>query len=121
MTMKIMITLFENDVAPRFDLTREIVLVDLNSEQGLTNEKTIVLPRASSEDLCYMILREEVDVVVCGGIEEEFHDYLTWKKVNVIDNVIGPWSWALTCLQDSRLASGMIYHETDTQLQDDQE
>jgi len=36
-----------------------------------------------------MIVREEVQVVICGGIEEEHFQYLAWKRVKVVDSVAG--------------------------------
>ena len=83
--------------------------MELDREGRLNDEKTIVLPRASSEDLCYMILAEGVEVVICGGIEEEFYDYLTWKKVRVIDNIIGPWKWSFEKLRLDELVPGLIF------------
>ena len=105
---KILITILENDVAPRFDLTTEVLMATLGESGQVLDEKTIVLPRASSEDLCYMILAENVGVVVCGGIEDEFFQYLAWKKVKVIDSVIGPWARVLTELGENRLEAGAI-------------
>lgn len=92
---KILIAIQEEDVAPRFDLTAEILLAEVSDRELAGEPKTMVLPQASAEDLCHLILAESVDVVICGGIEEEFYDYLTWKKVRIIDSVMGPWNKAL--------------------------
>ena len=105
---KTLITILENDVAPRFDLTMEVLLATMDEQGQILEEKTMVLPRASSEDLCYMILYENVTVVVCGGIEDEFYQYLAWKKIRVLDSVIGPWARVLTELGKNRLQAGAI-------------
>jgi len=55
-----------------------------------------------------MILEEGVDVVICSGIEEQFHEYLTWKGVTVLDSVMGPWEKALEHFRTNRLQSGDI-------------
>jgi len=108
MSRKVLITLFENDVAPRFDLTTE-VLISLVAEDGSVEQsKTIVLAHASAEDLCQLILNEEVDAVICGGIEEEFMEYLTWKKVEVLDSVMGSWEHALRRFGEKDLQAGSI-------------
>jgi len=108
MPRKVLITLFENDVAPRFDLATEVLISSL-AENGVTAQsKTIVLAHASAEDLCQLIQNEEVDAVICGGIEEEFVDYLTWKKVEVLDSVMGPWERALARFRGGALLVGAV-------------
>ena len=104
----LLITLSENDVSPRFDLTTEVIMTELSSNRSVAGERTIVLPHASAEDLCHLILTEGVDTVICGGIEDEFYQYLTWKKVKVIDSVIGPWTKALDLHRTRNLQAGAI-------------
>ena len=108
MAKKALITLSENDVAPRFDLTTEVLITTLGADGPVAEDKTIVLAHASPEDLCQLILNEGIDIVICGGIEEEFFEYLTWKKVQVLDSVMGPWERALTGLRTGRLQAGAI-------------
>ena len=111
MSKKVLITIWENNIAPRFDLTTEVLIVHLEDDGSITNRKTMVLAHESTEDLCQLILGEEVGVVVCGGIEEELFDYLTWKKVKVIDSVMGPWESALDRLGEGKLKHGKILFE----------
>jgi predicted Fe-Mo cluster-binding NifX family protein len=108
MSRKVLIAILESDVAPRFDLTTEVLISDLAEDGSVEEERTVVLARESAEDLCQLILNEEIDVVICGGIEEEFFEYLTWKKVIVLDSVMGPWERALTGLRTGRLQAGAI-------------
>jgi len=106
MANKILITIHENDVAPRFDLAMEVIIAALSGEGNLRDQKTMVLPHASPEDLCHLILAEGVGVVVCGGIEEEYYQYLIWKKVEVLDSTMGPWARVLEKLEQGTLAKG---------------
>jgi predicted Fe-Mo cluster-binding NifX family protein len=103
MSPRVLITLLENEVAPRFDLTSEVLIAEVGEDGTLQQDRTVVLPHASAEELCHLILAEEVQVVICGAIEEEFHQYLTWKKVEVIDSVMGPWTRALDAFRKGRL------------------
>lgn len=103
MNDKILITILQNNVAPRFDLTAEVLIVFLNNEGGIDQRKTVVLPSVSPEDLCHLIITEGVTVAICGGIEEEYYQYLAWKKVRVIDSVIGPYETALQLALARRL------------------
>jgi hypothetical protein len=107
---KLLITLRENHVAPRFDLTTEVLLHSGGNSGAAAARKTLVLPRASAEELCHLILAEEVRTVICGAIEEEYYQYLTWKKIDVIDSVMGPWEEALERCVSGRLRPGDILH-----------
>lgn len=108
MSRKILITLFGNDVAPRFDLTTEVLISSVAAAGSTAQNKTIVLAHASAEELCQLIQNEEVEAVICGGIEAEFVDYLTWKKVKVLDSVMGPWERALDRFREGDLQAGSI-------------
>jgi len=108
MSRKLLIALRENDVAPRFDLATEILICSIGADGSAEDTRTIVLAHASAEDLCQLILEEGVEAVICGGIEEQFHEYLTWKKVAVLDSVMGPWESALERFRTNRLQPGAI-------------
>jgi predicted Fe-Mo cluster-binding NifX family protein len=108
MTEKLLLTLSENDVAPRFDLTTEVLIASLGRDGAETRTRTVVLAHPSPEDLCQLILSEGIDVVVCGGIEEEYYEYLTWKKVRVLDSVMGSWERALARYKEGALSPGAI-------------
>ncbi len=111
MSRKTLITISGDNVAPRFDMTTEIVIIQLNDDGDITDERTIVLQHSSPEDLCQLIVSEEVQVVVCGGIEEEYYQYLTWKKLEVFDCVVGPYNKVLPRVKNDSLESGLILFE----------
>jgi len=108
MNEKLLITIWREQMAPRFDLTSEVLVVTVASTGEVLNSKTVVLPTVSAEDLCHMILTEGITTVICGGIEEEYFQYLTWKKVKVIDSVIGPYDRALEFARTGKLEPGAI-------------
>ena len=53
-------------------------------------------------------------MVICGGIEKEFYQYLNWKKVQVVDSVIGPFEDALELARNGTLEQGAILLEKKT-------
>jgi predicted Fe-Mo cluster-binding NifX family protein len=108
MAEKVLIPLYVNDVAPRFDLATEAFIGTIGERGEILEERTIVLPHASCDALCHLILAERVGVVICGGIEEEYYQYLTWKKVLVLDSVIGPYERALDRFRAGHLKAGAI-------------
>ena len=105
---KILVTLQGEDVAPRFDTCREVLIAVEGQGSTRHDLETVVLPGESAEDLCSLILREQIDTVICGGIEEEYFQFLVWKRVNVVDFVVGPWSRALDSAADGTLKSGDV-------------
>jgi predicted Fe-Mo cluster-binding NifX family protein len=100
---RVLIPLVGDDIAPRFDLAQEALILEVEPQGRVSVEKSIILSHASAEALCRLIMTEKVDTVVCCAIEEEYYQYLTWKKVRVIDSVMGPSAKIL-----ERLAKGMI-------------
>lgn len=111
MGRKILITLFGNDVAPRFDLATELFIAVVSKNGRLDDEKTMVLAQPSAEKLCHMIITEDVSTVICGGIEEEYYQYLKWKRIEVIDSVIGPLEKALERFCKGELKPGDVLFE----------
>ncbi|NNG00333.1 MAG: dinitrogenase iron-molybdenum cofactor biosynthesis protein [Desulfobacteraceae bacterium] len=108
MKPKILIPLYGSQVAPRFDLSTEVIVVNLGETLPGKREKILVLPHASPDELCRLILTEKVDVVICGGIEEEYFQYLSWKRVQVIDSVIGSSKSAIQHYRNGKLLAGAI-------------
>lgn len=108
MPNKILIPLYGNDVAPRFDLATEVLIVTLDGTTKLTDKKTVVLPQASAEQLCHLIITEDVQTVICNGIEDDYYQYLTWKRVKMIDSVIGSCRLAMKRFVEKTLKSGDI-------------
>jgi predicted Fe-Mo cluster-binding NifX family protein len=111
MIRKVLIPLSEEEVAPRFDLAAEVLLADLDEDGRILQEKVLILPEPSAERLCHMVMTERAHTVICGGIEEEVFDYLTWKGITVIDNVIGLGAVVLLRYAASRLKPGEIVDE----------
>jgi len=108
MSKKILVTLYRNEVAPRFDLASEVLLVSLDAEGRESKRQELVLAHSSADELCDLILDREVSVVITGGMEEEHYHYLRWKRLTVIDGVAGPAEDALARHLAGELESGAI-------------
>lgn len=111
MHKRVLITLYGEYVAPRFDLATEVLIATLGPGGKVEEEKTMVLPESSAEKLCHMIITEDIQAVVCGGIEEEYYDYLRWKRIDVMDSVIGRAARALELYGRGELRPGAIFWE----------
>ena len=116
---RVLIPLYQDEVAPRFDLAGEVMIADVAfSEMG---EKTdghagvvtgnVLLQKPSVDCLCELALSRDVDVVICGGIEEQSYHYLRWKRVEVLDNVAGRAQNALDRFARGELKAGdILFH-----------
>ena len=68
----------------------------------------MVLPRASAEQLCHLIITEGIKTVICSGIEDDYYQYLKWKKIEIVDSVIGSSQSALTRFIGGTLKAGTV-------------
>lgn len=111
---RMLIPLTGRDVAPRFDAALAVLLADLpdlpDSSGAAVSTETIVLPRASADELCEFILTHGVTVVVANGIPEDHYHYLRWKRVEVIDDIMGPAQEAVRRYLAGTLQAGAIVY-----------
>jgi predicted Fe-Mo cluster-binding NifX family protein len=106
--MKILVTIQKDEVSPRFDLTSEILITEVEGEKITSEPRIILLPGTSGEDICGLAIKENISLVICGGIEETHYQYLNWKKIKVVDRIIGPYAQALHFAMTSNLKPGVI-------------
>jgi hypothetical protein len=64
-----------------------------------------------------MIVEESISDVICGGIEELHYNFLVWKKVKVLDGVIGDWKTALEKALVDKLHQGEILPDNNDEQQ----
>lgn len=105
---KVLIPLHDNDVAPRFDLATEVMIVEGVGANSLGEQRMVVLPRASADRLCQLIITEGVQTVICGGIEDDYYQYLVWKRIEVIDSIVGSSRAALKYFVNEKLMPGTV-------------
>lgn len=106
--MKILITIHANSVAQRFDLAPEVLIAHHDGYQVVDEPRTIIMSRPSAEELCNLIIKENITTVICGGIEERHYKFLVWKQINVLDSVIGDYLTALHLAGRGKLSAGTI-------------
>lgn len=105
---KIMLTLADDLIAPRFDLATEVMIVSVAGREMVGRPRTMLLPGPSADELCALILKEEIATLICGGIEDEHYQFLGWKKVRVVDRVIGESGAVLRQFLGGELQEGMV-------------
>ena len=77
---KLLIPVQGDFVAPRFDLATEILIVRFENNSILGEPRTIIMERASEEELCQIVVKENITDIVCGGIEELHTIFLPGKR-----------------------------------------
>jgi predicted Fe-Mo cluster-binding NifX family protein len=106
--MKILLTVQDHDVAPRFDQATEVLIATAEAGRLQGPVRTIILPHRSAEGLSDLIVKENIDCLVCGGIEDSFYRFFKWKKIRVYDAVIGAHAEALELVLAGTLRPGMV-------------
>lgn len=109
--IRVIIAVHGAEVAPRFDLASEVWIGIQGPGNDFLEERTVVMPQASAENLCQLILSEGAQVVVCGGIEQEYFDYLVWKKIKIYDDVIATVEAVKQALREGTLRTGSVLME----------
>ncbi len=105
---KLLIPVQGDYVAPRFDLATEILIVRFDNNAIIGRPRTIIMERPSEEELCQMVVKENITDLVCGGIEELHYNFLAWKKVKILDAVIGDWRTVIDRTISGTLSQGEI-------------
>jgi hypothetical protein len=106
--LDVLVPLHGEMVAPRFDLATEVLVARAHKGRLAGEPRILLLPGPSADELCSLVLEEGITAVVCGGIEDAHYQYLTWKKVRVVDRVIGSWEAVLRLLLADELRPGTI-------------
>ena len=111
MERRVLITVARDEIAPRFDLATEALLLNISENGEVLQRKTFLLAHASGDELCDLALSRDIGTIVCGGIEDEYYHYLRWKRIDVVDSVMGPLERVVASLAAGRLKAGDILYE----------
>lgn len=108
----ILIPLMDNDLSPRFDLAPEVLIVSITREtsaMGTLNEKVIHFETPSAEAMYRLVMAENIQTIICAGIEKEVYEFLRRKDIRVVDNVCGPVDPVLEAYLAGHLSPGQSY------------
>ena len=108
MIHKLTIPLYHEEISPRFDLAPEVLFLLISRGNIIEEKRIVALPRPSADDLCHLLLSEKINTLICGAIEDEYYQFLKWKKVKIYDSVCGTWSKAFQLWSKKKLKSGAI-------------
>jgi len=109
--VSLLVPLLGEMVAPRFDRATEVLIVRARKGRLADEPRVVLLPGPSADGLCSLVLEEEITDVVCGGIEDAHYQYLAWKKVRVVDRVIGAWEGVLRLFLANELRPATVVRQ----------
>jgi hypothetical protein len=112
--VSLLVPLLGDEVAPRFDLATEVLIARARRGRLAGEPRVVLLPGPSADELCSLVLEEGITDVVCGGIEDAHFQYLAWKKVRVVDRVIGSWEGVLRLFLTNELRAGTVLRQPGT-------
>ena len=105
---KILIPVSGEEIAPRFDLSTEAWIGWVDDTGKIEKERVLLLAQPSAEDMCQLAISENVDTIICNAIENQYVDYLEWKKIKVIDSITATIDQALNAFADGKISSFCI-------------
>lgn len=76
-------------VAPRCDFTEEFLIVTFNNEGSIIEKKVLIAATLKPSELAKQLSHQYVEVLICGGVKEDWQEILRKNNIQVIDNVIG--------------------------------
>lgn len=97
--------LWRNRIAPRYDKAESLLLVD-EQEQGRLGREVLAIGRMKPEDVCAMLMQQQVSTLICGGVTDECRARLGRFGVKILDNVIGSADGAIAAYLQGRLTAG---------------
>ena len=116
MERRVLVTVAKDEVASRFDLTTVVLFLTISEGGEIVLGKSFLLAYASGDELCDLALSRDIGTIVCGGIEDEYFHYLRWKRIDVIDSVMGPVERVVSRLAEGTLKAGDILYDRATEM-----
>lgn len=86
--MKVAIPRFGEDVAPCFEYSATIAIFTI-TRRKVIDETDFTLQSREAFDRIRLLKDQEVDVLICGGVQDKFEDLLRAAGIRVISWVSG--------------------------------
>jgi len=103
--MRFGIPLLATRVAPRCTFADSVLVVTLRHHR-IQERRSVPLEGTTWADLAAVLLEEEVETLICGGISPSTRDSIGARNVAVIDNVAGTEEQVVEALRLGRIHPG---------------
>ena len=105
--MKVAIPVFHTKVSPRFDSTQEFVLLQIEKNDVIKRENLPTKNWPSSAKIKQLV-DLEIDTLICGGIDLESMQQLSFNGIKIYSWITGEIEDAVTRFLNQGLESGII-------------
>jgi len=102
--MKVLITVWNGRVSPVFDVAKDALLVEIE-EKKVLSQKTVTLGSGCNMDKVSVLLKERIDVLVCGAVSRRVEVDLMEKGVFVYSFISGETGEIINALLENRLSA----------------
>jgi len=86
--MRVIVCTLNGRIAPKYYDSAQ--LLSMVIEKGIVAHREVIAVEAlESDELCALGLHMKTDVVICGGIRQDYQEKLAGSSVKLIYNVIG--------------------------------
>jgi predicted Fe-Mo cluster-binding NifX family protein len=103
--MKIAIPIFGNRISPRFDFSPEMWIITVENGK-LVNQKKLPIANLNLPQRLEQVTSNEVDKVICGGIDGFSRNQLGSRGIDVVQDVIGDAEVVFDLFMKGRLRPG---------------
>lgn len=104
--MKMAISLYENRVAPRFGYSQEFLVVEIKAKKELGRE-ILTMDIEHPMQIAECFAREGIDLVLSGGMNQDFLREFRLRNIGVIWGLIGEAEDVLAAYLKGKVFAGM--------------
>jgi predicted Fe-Mo cluster-binding NifX family protein len=99
---RIAIPIFKSRVSPVFDTCTRLSLIDFEDDRVITR-KEFDLNNFSLQERLKVLKKNDVAVIICGGISDVFDAILSNSKIQLISGICGDVDEIISAYIDGRL------------------
>ena len=104
--MKVVIPLYGDRVSPRFEYTRDFLIVEFQGKKEIDRE-ALTIEINHPARMADRLAKEGVSVVLSGGMNPHFQEQFRMRNIAVIWGLIGDADDVLATYVDGQVFSGM--------------
>ena len=105
---KVAICQLNGRVAPRYDHSSEIVVFTVDDTCAIREKFVIPVGDMSAPDLTAFLGHLRVELVICGGVREDYQQMIKRHDFGFIDNIIGNIDDVIACYVAGTLERGQV-------------
>lgn len=98
-------------IAPKYYDAAQLLSLIIQGDK-IVQRKVIAVEALNPDELCALVLHMKADVIICGGIRQDYLHKLEGTSIRLIYNVIGKVDDVIQRFLSGTLKSGDIVNET---------